>query len=114
MKELLDYLRAVEHKYHYVGGVVSIVEIKMDFEDWALVAQACNPSYSGGRDQEDRISKPDWANRSQDPILKKPVTGEFQYGSYREKAESMPSKVKSWRDARDTSCRQGHQEEAKL
>jgi hypothetical protein len=22
--------------------------------DWALVAHVCNPSYSGGRDQEDR------------------------------------------------------------
>jgi hypothetical protein len=26
------------------------------------VAQACYPSYSGGRDQEDRDSKPAWAN----------------------------------------------------
>jgi hypothetical protein len=25
---------------------------------WALVAYTCNPSYSGGRDQEDRGSKP--------------------------------------------------------
>jgi hypothetical protein len=35
------------------------------------VAQACNRSYSGGRDQEDHSSKPAWANSSQDPILKK-------------------------------------------
>jgi hypothetical protein len=34
------------------------------------VAHACNPSYSGGRDQEDRSSKP--ANSSWEPILKKP------------------------------------------
>jgi hypothetical protein len=39
-----------------------------------LVAQACNPSYSGGRDQKDRGSKPAWANSSQDPILIKPFT----------------------------------------
>jgi hypothetical protein len=26
---------------------------------WVLVAHACNPSYSGGRDQEDQGSKPD-------------------------------------------------------
>jgi hypothetical protein len=26
------------------------------------VAQACNPSYSGGRDQEDHSLKPAWAN----------------------------------------------------
>jgi hypothetical protein len=35
------------------------------------VAHACNPSYSGGRDQEDLGSKPAWANSSQNPILKK-------------------------------------------
>jgi hypothetical protein len=29
----------------------------------ALMAHACNPSYSGGRDQEDRGSKPTRANR---------------------------------------------------
>jgi hypothetical protein len=28
------------------------------------VAHACNSSYSGGRDQEDRGSKPAWANSS--------------------------------------------------
>jgi hypothetical protein len=33
---------------------------------------ACNPSYSGGRDQEDHGSKPAGANRSRDPVSKKP------------------------------------------
>jgi hypothetical protein len=28
----------------------------------APVAHPCNPSYSGGRDQEDSGSKPTWAN----------------------------------------------------
>jgi hypothetical protein len=37
----------------------------------ALVAHTCNPSYSGGRDQEDYGSKPTRANSSQDPISKK-------------------------------------------
>jgi hypothetical protein len=37
---------------------------------WVLVAHACNPSYSGGRDQEDQGSKPAQANSSQDSILK--------------------------------------------
>jgi hypothetical protein len=37
----------------------------------ALVAHACTPSYSGGRDQEDCGSKPALANGSQDPISKK-------------------------------------------
>jgi hypothetical protein len=36
------------------------------------VAHACNPSYSGGRDQEDCSLKPAWANSSQDPISKNP------------------------------------------
>jgi hypothetical protein len=39
-----------------------------------LVADACNTSYSGGRDQEDRGSKPARANSLRDPILKIPNT----------------------------------------
>jgi hypothetical protein len=38
------------------------------------MALTYNPSYSGGKDQEDRGSKPAWANSSRDPILKKPFT----------------------------------------
>jgi hypothetical protein len=34
------------------------------------VAHTCNPSYSGGRDQEDHGSKPAQANSSQDLISK--------------------------------------------
>jgi hypothetical protein len=36
------------------------------------VVHACNPSYSGGRDQEDQGSKPEWENSSQDPTSKIP------------------------------------------
>jgi hypothetical protein len=36
------------------------------------VAHVYNPSYSGGRDQEDHGSKPAQANSSHDPILKNP------------------------------------------
>jgi hypothetical protein len=36
-----------------------------------MVANTCNPSYSGGKDQEDLGSKPGQANSSRDPILKK-------------------------------------------
>jgi hypothetical protein len=39
-----------------------------------LVAHVCNPSYSGGRDLEDRSSKPAQANSLGDPISKKPIT----------------------------------------
>jgi hypothetical protein len=38
------------------------------------VAHACNPSNSGGRDQEDYSFKPAQANSLQDPILKIPIT----------------------------------------
>jgi hypothetical protein len=36
------------------------------------VDPACNPSYSGGRDQEDRGSYPVWANSLRDLILTNP------------------------------------------
>jgi hypothetical protein len=39
----------------------------------ALMAHAYNPSYSGGRDQEDCGSKPAWANKLWDPISKNPT-----------------------------------------
>jgi hypothetical protein len=38
------------------------------------VAHAYNPSYSGGRDQEDLGLKPTWANSSRDPTSKKSFT----------------------------------------
>jgi hypothetical protein len=38
------------------------------------VAHICNPSYSGGSNQEDRGSKPAPAKSSQDPISKKLIT----------------------------------------
>jgi hypothetical protein len=39
-----------------------------------LVTQACNPSYSGSKDQEDGSSKPAQANSSTRPYLEKPFT----------------------------------------
>jgi hypothetical protein len=36
-----------------------------------LETYTCNPSYSGGRDQEDCSSKPAWASSLQDSISKK-------------------------------------------
>jgi hypothetical protein len=44
------------------------------YKDLQEVAHASNPSYSGGRDQEDHGLKPSQPNSSQDPILKKPIT----------------------------------------
>jgi hypothetical protein len=41
---------------------------------WALVAHACNLSYSGGRDQEVCDSKPAQTNSLRDPMSKIPNT----------------------------------------
>jgi hypothetical protein len=38
----------------------------------APVVHTCNPSYSGGRDQENHGSKSTWANSSKDRISKNP------------------------------------------
>jgi hypothetical protein len=37
------------------------------------VGHTCNPSHSGGRNQEDGRSKPAWGNSLRDPLLKKPL-----------------------------------------
>jgi hypothetical protein len=44
------------------------------------VAHACNPSYSGGRDQEHRSLNPAQANILLDPILKNPITKNWAGG----------------------------------
>jgi hypothetical protein len=54
--------------------VIILMFLRSSNFSWAPVAPACNPSYSGGRDQEDRDLKPAQANSSQDPISKKPFT----------------------------------------
>jgi hypothetical protein len=48
-----------------------------------MVAHACNPSYSGGRDQEDHSLKPSQANSLRDPISKKPFTEKGWWSSSR-------------------------------
>jgi hypothetical protein len=49
---------------------------------WWL-AHTYNPSYSGGRDQEERGSKPAQANSTRDPISKKPHTKKDWWSSSR-------------------------------
>jgi hypothetical protein len=46
----------------------------------ALVAYACNPSYSGGKDQADHGLKSAWVNSLQDPISKTPITKNWAGG----------------------------------
>jgi hypothetical protein len=52
------------------------VTLKRD-GDPAPVAHTYNPSYLGGRDQENRGLKPAPGNSSQDPISKMPNTSRF-------------------------------------
>jgi hypothetical protein len=47
---------------------------------WAPVVHTCNPSYSGGRDQEDLSLKPARANSLQDPVSKNPITKNWAGG----------------------------------
>jgi hypothetical protein len=51
-----------------------VINLETKLLGQVLVAHACNPSYSGGRDQEDQGLKPAQANSSQDPISKIPIT----------------------------------------
>jgi hypothetical protein len=44
----------------------------------APVAHACNPNYSGGRDQEALGSKPAWANNSKRPFHRNRAGGVAQ------------------------------------
>jgi hypothetical protein len=39
-----------------------------------MVAHTYNPSYLGGRDQEDHCLRTAWENSLRDPILEKPFT----------------------------------------
>jgi hypothetical protein len=52
--------------------------------------------------------------KTKNKLLKNFQKERFQDGGKREEAESVPPKVKSWRDAGDTPYRKNHQEEAKL
>jgi hypothetical protein len=57
---------------------------------------SCNPSYSGGRDQEDRRSTVAWTNSSPSPILQKPFTeqGRRSGSGFRSRAQAPVLKKK--------------------
>jgi hypothetical protein len=60
-------------KEEQVKAIRSIRDLKRSCNPGqAPMVHTYNPSYSGGRAQEDCGSKSAWANCSQDPILKKP------------------------------------------
>jgi hypothetical protein len=56
---------SVPDYYQYIYGVEIVISC------WMPVARACDPTYSGGRDQEDHSSKPAQANSSTRPYLEK-------------------------------------------
>jgi hypothetical protein len=58
-------------KFEMQFSSVNLVILKMR-SGWALVAHACNPSYSGSRHQEDHGLRPVWENSSQAPNSKIP------------------------------------------
>jgi hypothetical protein len=49
-----------------------ILIVQEGFASWVPVAHTYNPSYSGGRNQEDHGLRTAWAKSSRDPILKIP------------------------------------------
>jgi hypothetical protein len=70
-KEDLDMVKHVCNPRCSLGHIVRAY-LKITTARQAPVAHTCNPSYSGGRGQEDHCSKPAQANSSQNPILKNP------------------------------------------
>jgi hypothetical protein len=56
----------------------------------APLAYIYNPCYSGSRDQEDRSSKPAWANSLRDPMSKYPT--QEGAGGVAQVVEQLPSK----------------------
>jgi hypothetical protein len=57
------HLTAAETHTQQVTTTVTQI-LKIIHFGWVPVAHACNPSYSGVRDQDDLGSKPAWANSS--------------------------------------------------
>jgi hypothetical protein len=53
---------------------VFVYQLEINYSQ-VLMAHACNPSYLGGRDQEDHGSRPAWAKSSQDPHLNQSKPG---------------------------------------
>jgi hypothetical protein len=53
------------------GNKINVAQNKVFWHSWAPVAHTCNPSYSGGIDQEDCGLKPAQTNSSMRPYLKK-------------------------------------------
>jgi hypothetical protein len=80
-----------------------------------LVAHACTPSHSGGRDQENHVSKPAQANSSTKPCLKKPFTkiGLVEWLKVKD-VSSSPSTAKKKKEKNSTLIRLSNIAQKKL
>jgi hypothetical protein len=77
-------------------------------ESWVLVAHTCNPSYSGGRDQEDHGSKPAPGKYSSDSISKIPNTKQSWHNdSVIEHLLSKHKVLSSNPNTAEKNCREG-------
>jgi hypothetical protein len=72
----------------------------------APVAHACNPNYSGGRDQKDHGSKPAQENYSMRPYLEKPFTTRGLVEWVKVRALSLSPSTTKKKKKRE-SCRHG-------
>jgi hypothetical protein len=63
-----------ENTFYTLKFLMMLLAIKNILRSQVPVVHTCNPSYSGGRDQEDGSSKPAQANSSGNPISKNPIT----------------------------------------
>jgi hypothetical protein len=69
------------------------------------VAQACNLSYSGGRNREDRGLKPVWANSLRDPNSREPITkkGWWSGSRYRSRVQAPVPQTNKQKEAIQTN-----------
>jgi hypothetical protein len=81
----LKLLEKQEQTKHKSSRLKEVIKIRV------LVAHTCDPSYLGGRDQEDCCLKPAQTNSSRDPILKKPIT--TPPNTQRKQADGVPQHV---------------------
>jgi hypothetical protein len=68
---ILNSLKFLNTIYRLCEMILISFNLKLQLKLGAS-AHTCNPSYPGGRDQEDRGLKPGWANSLWDTILKNP------------------------------------------